>query len=137
MLGEEIKNSSYMTPQFSTIEDYAKRKAKWEEEHQKKLNEENTQMLRNMINGMTTNCTNIYNTKYALNDISSIKYHLSCNPNCDALIYEKVAQLEAQLPVLQQKYIEFQQNKDKTDNYTVQTGLNNTDISIFNLKRTV
>ena len=137
MSGEEIKNSSYMTPQFTAGADYAKRMAQWEEEHAKKLKEENTQMLGNMINGMTTSCTNIYNTKYALEDIASIKYHLFCNPNCDASIYAKVAKLESQLPVLKQKYVEFQQNKDKKDNYTIQTGAKNNDVSIFNLDRAV
>ena len=126
-----------MTPQFTAGADYAKRMEQWAEEHAKKLKEENTQLLGNMINGMTTACTNIYTTKYALNDIASIKYHLSCNPNCDSSIYAKVAKLESQLPVLEQKYVEFQQNKDKKDNYTIQTGVNKKDVSIFNLNRAV
>lgn len=136
MSGEEIQKSSYMTPQFTAGADYAKRMAQWEEEHAKKLKKENTQMLSNMIAGMTTSCTNIYTTKYAINDIASIKYHLSCNPNCDSAIYDKVAKLQSQESILQQKYLEFQQNKDKKDNYTVQTNINR-DVSIFNLDRAV
>ena len=93
--------------------DYAKRMAQWEEEHAKKLKKENTQMLSNMIAGMTTSCTNIYTTKYAINDIASIKYHLSCNPNCDSAIYDKVAKLQSQEGILQQKYLEFQQKQKR------------------------
>ena len=71
-----------------------------------------------------------------LHHIASIKYHLSCNPNCDSAIYDKVAKLQSQEGILQQKYLEFQQNKDKKDNYTVQTNINR-DVSIFNLDRAV
>lgn len=136
MAAEEIKSSPFMTPALTAGADYAKRMAQWQEDHAKKLKQENTQMLSNMISGMTTTCNNIYTTKYALNDIASIKYHLSCNPNCDASIFAQVAKLESQQPILQQKYQEFKQNKDDNDNYTIQTDAKK-DTGSLNLDRSV
>lgn len=105
-------------PKFDAAETYAKNHAEFLKKLEKQQKENNTYYLQRMLNGLNLNCTNYWNTKYALDGVQSLQYHLNCNLNCDSSIHTKIASLKAQQPILEEKLAEFEQGK--SDAYTLQ-----------------
>lgn len=122
-ISSKLMTGYTVTDPYEIAAKAAKEKKEKEAQRLEEQKKNNTEYLNNMFGGMTTTCNNYWNTKYAINDIESLQFHLSCNPNIDSSVCSRVAALKAQQPILLAKLKEFETNRDKRDSVNLESAV--------------